>query len=186
MESQLDDVDGWIIPDPEAWIDSFTKGGLEAVDEGHGVPHAVEGESAPSVVQENPDAGGVRSIDLRLVLVVAGWVAGVGAEQAPWLTVVANAAVVTVARPLDALVRDSDGSPLPAPVYLPVVGASGEGLPTKDLRQGVKPGRAVAVRLGVFLQDGFSVPTRQVELSVSCVWIKSELASIYGWKEDKF
>lgn len=30
--SQLDNGNGWLIPNPEAWIDRFTKGGIKAVD----------------------------------------------------------------------------------------------------------------------------------------------------------
>lgn len=119
------------------------------MDEGHGLSDGVEGESAPVVVQEHPDAGGVRSFDVDLLLVVAGGVAGVGAEQAPGLAVVADAAVVAVARPLDAFVGDANGRPLPAPVHLPVVGPAGQRLLTQDLRQGVEAGGVVTVRLGV-------------------------------------
>lgn len=130
------------------------------------------------MIQENADAGGVGRADLLLVLVVAGWVTGIRAEKAPWLAVVADAAAVTVARSLDAFVGDADGSPLPTPVYLPVVGASREGLLTQDLWQGVEPGRAVRVGLGVSLEGSFSVPSWQVKLSVGCVLVQSELASI--------
>lgn len=129
------------------------------MDERHGVPYGVEGERAPSVVQEDPDAGGVGGSHFELILVVTSWVAGIGAEQAPRLAVVADAAAVAVSIPLDAFVGDSYGSPLPTPVYLPVVGAAREGLLTQDLGQGVKPGRVVAVGLGVSLEGSFPVPS---------------------------
>lgn len=119
------------------------------MDETQGFSDGIESENAPFVVQEDPNTGGVRCFDLYLVLIVAGWVAGVRAEQTPGLAVVANAAGVAVARPLDAFVGDSNSSPLPAPVYLPVVGTWRDGLLTQDLWQGVKPGGVVAVRLGV-------------------------------------
>lgn len=119
------------------------------MDERHGLSDGVEGESAPVVVQEHPDAGGIRSFDVYLVLVVAGGVAGVGAEQAPGLAVVADATVVAVARPLDAFIGDPNGCSLPAPFYLPVGGTPSERLLTQDLRQGVEPGGVVTVRLGV-------------------------------------
>lgn len=50
ISSQLEEVDGRLVPNPEAWIDGLTKGGLEAMDERHFVPHSVERESPPGVV----------------------------------------------------------------------------------------------------------------------------------------
>lgn len=113
---------------------------------------------------------------------MAGGVAGIRAEEAPRLAVVADAAGVSVAHPLDAFVGDSDGSSLTAPVNLPVVSSSRERLHTQDLGQGVEPGRVVTIGLGVSLEGSFPVPSRQVELSVGCVRVQSELASIW---EDK-
>lgn len=50
ISSQLEEVDGRLVPNPEARIDRLTKGGLEAMDERHFVPHSVERESPPGVV----------------------------------------------------------------------------------------------------------------------------------------
>lgn len=178
VSSQLDDGDGWLVPNPEARVDGLTEGGLEAVDEGHGLAHGVEGEAPPSVIQEHPDAGRVGRGDLQLVFVVAGRVAGVWAEEAPGLAVVADAAAVPVAHPLDALVGDSDGSPLTAPVHFPVVSPSRQRLRTQDLGEGVKPGGAVVVGLGFPLEGSFPVPSWQVELPVGGVGVQSQLAGI--------
>lgn len=115
------------------------------MDERHGLPHGIEGEGPPSVVQENPNTRAVGRVDLLLVFVVAGRVAGIGAEDAPRLAVVADAAGVAVAYPLDALVGDADGGPFPAPVDLPVISPSRERLHTQDLGQGVEPGGTIVV-----------------------------------------
>lgn len=178
ISSQLHDGDGWLVPNPEAGVDGFTEGGLEAVDEGHGIAHGVEGEGPPGVVQEHPYAWRVGRGDLQLIFVVAGRVAGVWAKEAPGLAVVADAAAVPVAHPLDALVGDSDGSPLAAPVHLPVVRSPRQGLRAQDLGEGVEPGRAVRVGLGVPLEGSFPVPSWQVELPVGCVRVQSQLAGI--------
>lgn len=148
------------------------------MDERHGVPYSIERDGTPIVVQEHSNPGGVWCSDLYLVLVVASRVAGVRAEEAPRFAVVPDAAAVSITCPLDAFVADSDGSPLPAPVHFPVVGASGEGFTAQHLRQGVKSGSAVSVGLGISLEGSFPVPSRQVELSVGCVWVQSELTSI--------
>lgn len=171
MHSQLDEGDGWIIPNPETWIDSFCEGGLEAMDKRHGLPHRIEGEGPPSVVQVNPNTRAVGCVDLLLVFVVAGWVAGIRAEDAPRLAVVANAAGVTVACPLDAFVGDANGSPFPAPVNLPVISPTRERLYTQDLGQGVEPGSTIVVWLGVFLEGGFPVSSGEVELSIGCIGV---------------
>lgn len=76
------------------------------MDEGHGVSDAVKGQGAGIVVQEDPDAGRVGGVYLGLVLVVAGGVAGVGAEEAPGFAVVSDAGSVPVSGPLDSLVGD--------------------------------------------------------------------------------
>lgn len=178
ISSQLDDGDGWLVPNPEAWVDGLTEGGLEAVDEGHGLAHGVEGEGPPSVVQEHPYAGRIGRSDIQLIFVVAGRVAGVWAKEAPGLAVVPDAAAVPIAHPLDALVGDSDGSPLAAPVHFPVVSSSGQRLHTQDLGEGVKPGSAVMVGLGVPLEGSFPVPSWQVELPVGGVRVQSQRAGI--------
>lgn len=121
------------------------------MDERYRVSHGVERESTASMVKEHTDAGGIRCFDLYLVFIVTGWVAGVGAEEAPGLAVVSNAAAVSVTGPLNAFVCDTNGSSLPAPVSLPVVCTTREGFFTQDLGQGVKPGRAVTEVLGVSL-----------------------------------
>lgn len=115
------------------------------MDERHGLSHGIEGESPPGVVQKHPDTGAVGCVDLLLVFVVAGRVAGIRAEDAPGLAVVTDAAAVTVAYPLDALVGDANGGPFPAPVNLPVISPSRERLRTQDLGQGVEPGSAIVV-----------------------------------------
>lgn len=148
---QLNDGDSWLVPNPEACIDWLTEGDLEAVDERHSVPYGVKGQSTPSMVKKHANTGRVRRVDFYLVFAVAGRVAGVRAEEAPGLAVVADAAAVSVTRPLDAFVGDSDGSSFPAPVHLPVVGSACEGLLTQDLGQGVKPWGAVGVVLGFSL-----------------------------------
>lgn len=115
------------------------------MDERHGLPHGIVGEGPPSVVQENPNTRAVGCIDLLLVFVVAGRVAGIRAKEAPRLAVVADAAAVAVAYPLDALVGDANGSSFPAPVNLPVIRPSRERLHTQDLGQGVEPGGTIMV-----------------------------------------
>lgn len=185
MYSQLDDGDSRLIPNPEPWINRFAEGGLKSVEERHGVPHSVKGEGSSNMVQENPDAGAVRSVDLNLVLAMAGRVTGVRAEEAPGFTVVTDAGVVTVACPLDAFVGNSYGCPLPTPVYLPVKSISSKGLFAQNLRQGVEPVGVIAVGLRVSLEGGLPVSTRQVELSVGRIWIQSELAGICRGTEDR-
>lgn len=157
--SQLDDGDGRLVPGPEAGIDGLAEGGLEAMDEGHAFTHSVEGEGPPGVVQKHPDAWRVGRRDLQLIFVVASRVAGVWAEEAPGLAVVPDAAAVSVAHPLDALVGDSDGSPLAAPVHFPVVSPPRQRLHAQDLGEGVEPGSAVVVGLGVPLQGRLPVPS---------------------------
>lgn len=115
------------------------------MDERHSLPHGIEGEAPPGVVQENPNARAVGCVDLLLVFVVAGRVAGIRTEDAPRLAVVADAAGVTVANPLDALVGDANGGPFPTPVNLPVISPPRKGLRTQDLGQGVEPGSAIVV-----------------------------------------
>lgn len=115
------------------------------MDESHGLPHGIVGEGPPSVVQENPNTRAVGCADFLLVFVVAGRVAGVRAEDAPRLAVVADAAGVTVANPLDALVGDANGGSLPAPFHLPVISPSRERLFTQNLGQGVEPGGAIVI-----------------------------------------
>lgn len=159
ISSQLDDGDGWLIPNPEAWVDGLTEGGLEAVDEGHGFAHSVEGEGPPGVVQEHPYAWRIGRGDLQLIFVVARRVAGVWAKEAPTLAVVADAAAVPVAHPLDAPVGDPDGSSLATPVHFPVVSSSRQRLHAQNLGEGVEPGRAVMVGLGVPLEGSFPVPS---------------------------
>lgn len=115
------------------------------MDERHCLPHSIEGEGSPSVVQENPNTRAVGCTDLLLVFVVAGRVAGIRAEKTPRLAVVANAAAVTVAYPLYALVGDANGGSFPTPVNFPIKSPSRESLNTHDLGQGVKPGTTIVV-----------------------------------------
>lgn len=115
------------------------------MDERHGLPHCIKGEGPPSVVQEYPHTRAVGCVDLLLVFVVAGRVAGIRAEDAPRLAIVADAAAVAVAYPLDALVGDANSSSFPTPVDLPVISPSRERLRTQDLGQGVEPGSTIVV-----------------------------------------
>lgn len=181
MHLQLDESDGWVIPNPETWIDSFSEGGLEAMDKRHGLTNGIEGEGPPSVVQENPNTRAVGWVDLLLVFVVAGRVTGIRAEKAPRLAVVADAAAVTIAYPLDASVGDTNCGSFPAPVHFPIKSTSRESLNTQNLGQGVKPSIAIVVWLGVFFEGGFPVSPGKVELSISCIGVQSQLACI--WKD---
>lgn len=178
MFLQLADGNGRLIPDPETWINSFTERGTEAMDEGHGFSYTVEGQGASSVVQEHTDTRGVGRVDLHLVLAMAGRVARVRAEETPGLAVVPNSTAVPIACPLDALVGDTDGGPLSTPIHLPVEAASRQGLLTQNLGQTVKSGRTVTVGLGVSLQGGLPVPSRQIKLLVGCVGVQSQRTGI--------
>lgn len=139
------------------------------MDKRHGVRDIVEGERAPIIVQENTNAGRVGSFDVRLVFAVVGCVAGVRAEEAPGFAVVADSGRIPIACPLDAFVGDAQGSSLSAPLHLPVVGPTGQGLLAQNLREAVKSLGAVTVGLRVSLQSCFPVASRQVELFVCCV-----------------
>lgn len=127
-ELQLTNTDGRLIPHPESRIDRLSEGGFKLVNKWHGFCYTVERQCACIIVQENTNARRVGCIDLDLIFHVASWVAGIRAEKAPGPAVVANAGWITVTCSLDSLVGDANGYPLTAPIHLPVVGATRQGL----------------------------------------------------------
>lgn len=138
-----------LIPHPKSRIYRLTERSFKLMNKWHRLRHIVEWKSASCPVQEHPDTGRVGCVNLNLVFVVSGWVAGVGAEETPRLAIVANTSWVPITGPLDAFIGDPNGSALPAPLHLPVVSTSWESLFTQDLGQAVKSLVAVIVRLRI-------------------------------------
>lgn len=152
--------------------------GLEPVQEGHAVVfYAVECQHACGVVQVHTYPRGVWSVNGRVHAVVPGWVARVGAKEAPGLVVVAQQAQRAFALPADALVSHPNGE-LPAPLDLPVEAASRQSLAAQHLGEAVEPLLVVRIGLQVPGADDLPAVLRDVELLVGRVGVQLELTKV--------
>lgn len=151
------------------------------MQEGHGVAYAVKGQHPRTVVQVHAYPGGVGAADGFVHAVVPGRVAGVGAQQAPGLVVVAQQTQGAFALPADALVGHPDGE-LPAPLYLPVEAPPRQGLAAQHLGEAVEPLRVVPVRLQVPGAEDFPAVFRHVQLLVGCDRVQFQLAEVWRRK----
>ena len=148
---------------------------------------AVEGQSAGRPVQVHsysPGAGGGGRY-VSVFIIVSGRVTIRRALQTPGLVITSKQAVSTPPFPLDALICHCYLIPTTTPLSLPVA-ASRQTLSTQHLFPVVKSLWVVRTRLlltHMCLMCHLSVPLREREMCVCCVWVQCELTGICRQEE---
>ena len=145
---------------------------------------AVEGQSAGWPVQVHSYCAGAGGGDRYVsgLIIVSGRVTVRRAEQTPGLGIISQCALITPPFPLDAFIRHRYMSPTPTPLSLPVA-ASRLTLSTQHLITPVKSLWVVRIRLLLTQTCHLSVPLREREISVCCVWVQCELTGICRQEE---
>ena len=184
-----------IIPNMNPWIDGLSECGGECVQVGQCVRGgSIEGQSAGWPVQIHSYSVGAGGGDFygSGIIIVPGNVTVVRAAQTPGLVIVSNPTVITPFSPADSFICHSYISPPspcphflspPTPLYLPVTAPS-QTLSTQHLSPVRKSLLVIRIRLLLSPPCHLSVPLRQREVSVYCVWVQCEITDIWWMKPD--
>src|SRR4029434_9719796 len=165
------------MPNPKPRIEGLSECGVERVLVGECVRgDAVERQSAGRPVQVHSycAGGGGGGRYVSVFIIVSGRVTVRRAEQIPGLVIMSQCALITPPFPLDAFIRHRYISPIPTPLSLPVA-ASRLTISTQHLIPPVKSLWVVRIRLLLIHTCHLSVPLREREISVCCVWVQCEL-----------